>query len=149
VWTVLAHLYDCIWTATQQARPTFFSAQQQAILDKLEAIAASTSPPGPRPTTGSGVDPTRDLWLQTQMALLLPIAARAVRSYLNAIWLTRYHALGGTDSLRTRLSYIALFMGPGPMRAMVEGTMDPTDSTRAPAMRRHILYLPEMFAPPP
>jgi hypothetical protein len=145
-------IYDCVWNHLRQVQPVYFTAQQLALLSKIQGLAQQ-SPQGA--AVQVQIDDTRDQlrnkWHEQNEKYLGLIAKELLRCYATAALLARRYGLEGFDLTRAhqRLPTIASILGDEAMSRLLADVPDPSDPEPDPAKRRRVVYVAGAFGVAP
>jgi hypothetical protein len=146
-------LYDCIRGRFARANPSLLTAQQQALLTKLQKLAIQLQQ-GPFPASAQSVraqvqdtvNQIRHKWLEQRDRDLGLLAGKAVRPYVTAALLARRYALEGFDLTRARwrLPVLGRELGAETMTEILRDMCDPT-TANAGSDCHHVEYFARAF----
>jgi tetratricopeptide (TPR) repeat protein len=153
-------LYDTIRTGLDLVSPVYFTPQQTALFDKLNALANRLAAAGNVGTASSiqqkvadMQQQVRDAWRVRKDAYFAQCNQPMIRLYATAVVAARKNDLSDStvhDAL-SRLAYYTGYLGDDVMKPLVEATRDPTDASRMLAYTdgMFLRWRPGIAATPP
>ncbi len=132
----IGSLYDSIRTGLDLVVPKYFTADQQAKLDKLQKIADQLSAAGRQAeadqvqaTIDATKDQVRDKWRSTKDQYLELCNQKMVGKYVTSAMIARkYNVKDATvQKAVSRLAFFTDYLGDDKMKGYVEATPDPLD----------------------
>jgi hypothetical protein len=144
-------LYDCIRGRVARATPGYFTAKQQALLNKLNKLQAQIQAVAPNAALQAQIQTAgqtaANKWASTRELYLKHLAQRMIPRYVTAALLARRYALEGFDLTRARwrLPVVAREVGPETMTQVLRDVCDPTASEATGPDCRHVEYLVGAF----
>jgi len=132
----IGSLYDSIRTGLDLVVPKYFTADQQAKLDKLQKIADQLSAAGRQAeadqvqgTIDATKDQVRDKWRSTKDQYLEVCNQKMVGTYVTSAMIARkYNVKDATvQKAVARLAFFTDYLGDDKMKGYVEQTPDPID----------------------